>query len=221
MIELIDFTLSGDGIGKGLKGLNLTLHVGDVYALDTDSSADAVIFLKALATLLYPVQGLYRFRGETLDFSDYRTLLPIKKKIGYIGSDAAMISNMSIRENLLLMRYYKENLLQLTTDGIAETLCVQFQLKESLDMRPGALTPSTLRLAITARELAKSPELLLLEYPENYIGQVHLDTLSDTLESMPLFQMIVVFISSDQHLMERFATKHISIINGNLVMDIL
>jgi len=130
-----------------------------------------------------------------------------------------MISNMSIRENLLLMRYYSENTLQLEIEGIAEMLCAQFHLMESLDMRPGALTPYTLRLAIATRELAKSPTLLLLEYPEDYIGQVHLDILLNTLEKMPLYQMIVVIISNSPRFIEKFTTKRISIIDGNLEMD--
>ena len=99
MIELVDFTIASEGIRKGLWGLNLTLHKGNVYAIDTDSSVDTGIFLQALATLLYPVSGIYRYNREPLNFSDYRALLPIKKKIGYIGSNAAMISNLSIREN--------------------------------------------------------------------------------------------------------------------------
>jgi ABC-type lipoprotein export system ATPase subunit len=216
VIELIDFTLSENRDGKELVWLNLSLHLGNVYAVSTDSAT----FLKTLATLLYPVRGTYRFKGETLDFSDYRLLLPIKKQIGYIGSDAAMISNMSIRDNLLLMRYYTENSLQLEIEGITEILCAQFHLTESLDMRPGALTPYTLRLAIATRELAKSPTLLLLEYPEDYIGQVHLDVLLNTLEKMPLFQMIVLIVSDNQQLIEKFTTKRISIIDGNLMMDI-
>jgi len=219
VIELIDFTLEGNGAGKGLQRLNVYLSEGNVYIINTDSSADAVCFLKALATLQYPIQGEYRYKGKPLDFSEYRSILPVKKRIGYIGSDAAMISNMSIRENLLLMRYYDENSLNLSIEGVAAALCDQFKLNDHLDMRPGTVTPAILRLAITTRELAKSPELLLIEYPEEYIGQAHLDIFINTLENMPLFQMIVVFISNHQILIEKFATRQMSIINGQLVME--
>jgi ABC-type ATPase involved in cell division len=74
-------------------------------------------------------------------------------------------------------------------------------------------------LAITTRELAKSPELLLIEYPEEYIGQAYLDVFIQTLEDMPLYKMVVVFISNHQLLIEKFVTRSISIKNGNLVMD--
>ena len=216
MIELIDYYLVGRRSGNGLQGYNLNLSRGDVCAVQSDSHADAHTFLKALATLVSPLRGEYRFMGEALDFSDYRELLPFKKRIGYIGSDAAMISNFTIRDNLLLMRQYSENTLDVEIDANMAELIRLFEFGDKLEMKPGGLNPPILRLAIAVRELSKSPDLLLLEYPEDYIGSAKLKVFTQILSRMPLSQMVVVFVTEDKDLVKQFANTHVAISEGNL-----
>ncbi len=219
MIELIDYYLMDHGSGHDLQGCNLSLSQGDVCAIQTDSHADAHAFLKALATLVSPLRGEYRLMGQRLDFSDYRELLPFKKRIGYIGSDAAMISNFTIRDNLLLMRQYDENDLDVEIDGDTAELIRLFEFGDKLEMKPGGLTPPILRLAIAVRELSKSPALLLLEYPEDYIGLAKLRVFTRVLSRMPLSEMVVVFVSEDKDLVKQFANTHVAISRGSLAKD--
>ena len=165
VIELTDYTLSPVVEGNGLQGIFFNLSEGDVCAIEADEEDDAAVFLRALGTLTLPVKGTYRFRGENQDLFDYRHLLPIKKKIGYVAQDSAMISNRTVRENLLLMRNYFENSLFIDLDESTAQLCRKFDLEDKLDMRPGALNPLDLQIAITIRELSKSPEVLLVDRP--------------------------------------------------------
>lgn len=219
MIELSDYTIAPDRAGNGLREFDFSLSKGDFCIIQTDSRDDVRLFLKALATLKQPVYGTYNFMGETLDFSDYRSLLPCKKRIGYIGSDAAMISNMTIRENLLLMRHYYENSLQLSLDERAVSLCRSFELEDILYAHPGEIPPAVLRLAITTRELTKSPDMLLFEYPEDYIGQANLHVFMETLNGMPISEMGIVFISEDRNFIKAFSNRKVSISTGTLTIE--
>ena len=103
--ELKNYMVFSEGGERRLSIGEFTLSGTDSCCVRSDSSDDARLFLRALATLVYPVQGTYRYKGSVLDFSDYRRLLPLKRKVGYIASDTAMLSNRTIRENLLLRRY--------------------------------------------------------------------------------------------------------------------
>lgn len=216
LIELSDYCLNATGSGNGLKNFYFTLSDGDICSIQTDSSDDAHNFLKALATLVYPVNGAYRFLGEAVNFSDYRELLPIKKKIGYIGQDSVMISNRTVRENMLLMRYYFENSLSLVLDENASKLCKIFNLQDKLDLRPGDLRPVDLRIAIAIRELSKSVDVLLLDRPEDYFGYnkfaLFKEIIRDIIESGPA----VVFFSHDLNFTETFSNMKILIKGGTL-----
>ena len=184
--------------------------------MQADSPDDAHLLLKAVAMLEHPTKGTYRFMGEKINFSDHRNLLPYKKKIGYIATDASMISNMSIRENLLLMRYYFENSFFLDLSDNVKNLCAVFDIYDKLDIRPGDLRPTELRSAIVIRELTKSPDILLFERPENFIRHEKFDLFVKLLKEMLLSGLPVVFISYHTDFVKEFSNRKILISGGKL-----
>lgn len=215
-IELSDYTLPPPATGQGLNRFHFALSKGDVCSILTDSPDNAHTFLRALATLERPEKGFYRFMGEKLDFSDYRQLLPYKKKISYIASDSAMISNITIRQNLLLMRSYFENALLFTIDENVAELCRIFGIHDKLDLYPAELNPLDLKSAIVIRELTKSPDLVLFEQPENFIRSTHFGIFVKILKEMLLSKLPLVFISELKGFVEDFSTKKILITAGHL-----
>jgi len=216
LIELSEYCLAARGSGNGLRNVYFALSAGDACSIQTDFMDDAHIFLKSLATLVDPQTGTYRYAGETIDFSDYRNLLPFKRKIGYIGQDSAMISNRTIRENLLLMRSYFENSLSLALDENTTRLCRTFDFEGKLDLRPGELRPVELRMAIATRELTKSFDVLLLERPEDYFGHARFDLFSDILKDTLEHGHAVVFFSNDQDFIDTFSNRKVLIAGGTL-----
>ena len=216
LIELSDYCLNPIGTGNGLNNLYFALSSGDACSMQTDSTDDAHIFLKALATLVRPVSGTYRFTGKTIDFSDYRELLPFKKKIGYIGQDSAMISNRTVRENLLLMRFYFENSVSISLDENVLKFFKMFDLEDKLDLRPGELRPVDLRTAIAIRELTKSFDVLLLDRPEHYFGFKSFNLFNEILENTLEAGHAVVFFSRDRSFIKTFSNRKILIAGGTL-----
>lgn len=213
LIELSDYRIASTR-PEGLAWEHLALCVGDVCAVKAASPVDAALFLRALTTLVSPKSGVYRFDGQTLDFSDYRKLLLYKKRIGYITAESNMISNRSIRENLLLMRNYHENSLTLSLDERTEDLCRRFDIHDKLDLRPGQLRPFELRYAVAVRELTKASDLMLLDRPEDFIGQDKLDLFSEILKSDIIPGQVVVFFSLDRYFVKTHANCEIRIDEG-------
>ena len=216
LIELSDYFLNPIGTGNGLKNAYFTLSSGDVCCIQTDSTDDVHIFLKALATLVRPVSGTYRFMGKIINFSDYRELLAFKKKIGYIGQDSAMISNRTIRENLLLMRCYFENSLSISLDENVSKFCKMFDLQDKLDVHPGELRPVDLQIAIAIREVTKSFDVLLLDRPENYFGFKRFYLFNEILEGILEAGHAIVFFSRNRDFIEAFSNRKILITGGTL-----
>lgn len=215
LIELTNFSLDGFG-RRGLQDFSLALFEADVCVIETDEQQDAHNLLRALATLTPPVQGTYRFRGQRLEFSDYRTLLPFKRKIGYIAPDSTLIRNRTLRENLLFMRSYFENSLSIDLDAQTSELCRIFEIENKLDMRPGTLNPIDIQLAVTIREMAKKPELMLLNRPEDYVGHNKFDLFVELLKRMFSEGITMVVLSHDKRFTGTFANKKGCIANGRL-----
>ncbi|MBW2662723.1 MAG: hypothetical protein JRD93_12210 [Deltaproteobacteria bacterium] len=216
LIELSDYTLLQIGTGNGLNGFYFSISESDICSIDADSPDDAHLLLKAIATLVRPLKGTYRFMGKNLDFSNDKQLLSYKKQVGYIASDAALIRNLSIRENLLLMRYYFENSLLLDIDKKTTELCINFNIYDKLDLRPGDLRPIELRIAIAIRELSKSPAILLIEHPENFIMRSQFDLFMEIIKDTLSTGLPLVFISHDKDFVKEFSNRNILISGGRL-----
>ena len=98
-----------------------------------------------------------------LNFTKPRKLLPIRRKIGYLASDAALIGNRTLRTNLLLSRYYRENKLNLELDDDTLSLCRFSGIESKLDLRPAQVAPEDARAAVIIREMTKGAEVFLIE----------------------------------------------------------
>ncbi len=222
LIELKDYTLRPEGAGKGLSDISFSLLQSDVCSIQADRVYDATLFLKALATLVYPVRGTYRFDGEEINLSDYRASLSCKRRIGYIAPGTAMISNRTVRENLLFMRYFYEDSLSISLDENMEELCRKFDILDKLDRKPGELHPQDIQNAITIRELCKSPDVLLLERPEDFIDNTKIDSLIKVLKDLSLSRLAIVLFSFEAAyeaaFEAAFSFKNVKILNGNVTI---
>ncbi len=216
LIEMSDYTMAPTGSGYGIKGCYFALRVGDVCAIEAENPDDAHQFLRALATLAYPLRGTYRFMGRKLNLKNYRELLGCKKKIGYIAQDAALISNLTVRQNILIHRYYFENDLNIDLDDNLHSMCDTFGVCWKLDKRPADLNSMERQIAIVIREISKGPEVLLLDRPEDFIGHAKSDILGRMLSDWIDQRKPMVFVSYDRRLVRRFATRKILITNGSL-----
>ncbi len=214
--ELSEYSLKPFGNGNGIKKFYLALSKGDVCSVKSESSDDARALLRALATLAEPVTGRYVYNGKELNFSDYRELLPFKRKIGYIASDSGILSNRTIRENIFISSYYFEDSIPLEIYEKAMTLCTRFEIEDKLDFRSAELNIMDVRLAITIRELIKSPDILILERPEDFMEHNKFHVFIDILNSMIHEEMPVVFFSKDVKFLHKFTKKMILITDGNL-----
>ncbi len=216
LIELCDYRLARNGSGFGLPEFTLSVCSGDICAIDSNNPDDGHLLLRALATLVKPSGGAYLFEGRTLDLANYRELLEYKRRIGYIAPDAALISNMTVRNNLLLGRYYFENNLSIDLGNDVRRLCAAFGITDILDKRAGGLNSLEMQAAIVVREIAKKPKILLLNQPETFIGHARFDFLMEFFNQWIAERLPVVFLSYDRRLVRRFANRKILITDGDL-----
>jgi ABC-type lipoprotein export system ATPase subunit len=216
LIEMADYTLPPTGSGDGIKEFDFSLSPGEICAVEAQKPDDSHQFLRALATLAYPLKGIYRFMEKQLNFNNYKELLPCKKKIGYIASDAALISNLTVRQNMLMHRYYFENDLNIDLDNKLHGMCDTLGVCQKLDRRPADLSSMERQLAIVIREISKNPEVLLLDRPEDFVGHARFDLLVGLFNDWVGQRKPVVFVSSDRRLVRRFATRRILIADGCL-----
>lgn len=218
IVGLSGYVLGTAGRGLDMGPFDFSLSAGDVCAIEAPNPEDGRTLLKALATLLRPLRGSYSFLGRTRDLANHRQVLSCKQKIGYAARDAALISNLTIRQNLLLMRYYFENGLNLALHPEVVDLCREFGIIDKLDLQPSDLDTMENRTALLIRELAKRPAVFLFDQPEDFLGHAGYDALLHIFRQLIDQRTPIVFLSNDQRLAARFANRSIIIGDGALAV---
>ena len=103
MLELEGVVKHYRGAGEevcAVDGVSLTVHAGEMVALQGPSGSGKTTLLKLAATLLKPEQGTIRFRGVDLssfserDESDY-----LRREVGYISQKDRLMPRVSALEN--------------------------------------------------------------------------------------------------------------------------
>ena len=216
LIRLSDYSLEPLGDGNGLKNVNLALSNGEALSIGTDSPDDARLLLRGVATLVAPKRGQFFYKGKELDLSDYRSLLAYKKNVGYITSDATLISNRSMHDNLMLMRYYFEDSTSIQMPEEVVELCRVFKLAKRLDLKPHQLDPEENRLFVIVRELSKNPEILLVERPRDFLRTKSFEALKGVLRTIVRKNLALVFFSTDEVFIKEFSRRPIFIDKGRV-----
>ncbi len=220
LIRLSDYTLEALGDGNGLKDFNLVLSKGEAFSIATDSPDDAHLLLRGIATLEFPKGGQFFYREKELDFSDYRNLLAYKKKVGYIASDATLITNRSVHDNLMLMTFYLEDSTSIEMPGEVVELCRLFDLEKTLHLKPHQLDPEEYRLAVIAREISKHPEILLLARPRDFLRKNSFEAVKEVLSSLTKKDLALIFFSVDEAFTKEFSDRQILIDKGRLTTKV-
>jgi ABC-type molybdate transport system ATPase subunit len=216
VLELSECKLKANGSGFGTRGFSFVISKGDICAIEAETPDDAHLFLRVLAGLIRPIAGTFHLDGKQLEVTNYKEIIRYKHRIAYIAPDAALISNLTVRQNLLLSRYYFENSLTIKLDEKTCDLCRDFGISTKLDDRPATLSAMEVYAAIIIRELKKEPRLLLLNQPENLIGHDRFDLLTTLFSNWIARSLPVVFLSYERRLIRRFANRKITIFNGSL-----
>lgn len=220
IIELTDLVLVTPGTQREYRADRLSIAPGDVIAVVSDAPVDVRPLLRVLATLDPPAQGRYRFSGNRVALNDYRACLPIKRQIGYVAADAAMVSNLTLVENLLLGRYYFENRLDIALDDQVIRLCSGAGLARHLAHRPAVLSDAERLKAIMIREMAKSPQLMLVDRPENFMDITETDVIFQHLKDMVLAGTAVVFFSQNRRMTD-LANQQMTLAAGRITTQIV
>ncbi|TYT76121.1 hypothetical protein [Desulfobotulus mexicanus] len=190
-----------------LEPFSFDLAPGDVCEIQSDSSDNARLILKLLATLERPAEGLFMLDGNELDFSHYQSLLPVKRRIACITTDAALITNRSLQENILIGKAWYNNTMQPDMPPLCRDLCRKFCIEDKLHLRPAATSPMEQRAAIAVRGLAKSPRLILVERPEDFVGRRRKSLFLEALKNFSKSGASLVFWSDDSETGRGWTTR--------------
>ena len=157
-IETRGLTKTYDGKVEALRGVDLTVHRGEMFALLGPNGAGKTTLFSILATLRKPSGGEAKVLG--LDVLTERPA--VRKRMGIVFQEPALEQRMSVRDNLLLMALFYGLSMSDARRRVQEIL-ETLQIKDIEDRQAQKLSGGQKRKLELARSLVSSPDILFLD----------------------------------------------------------
>ena len=155
-----------------LDGLDLEVRRGDVRILGGESGKGKSTLLRLLIGLEKPIPDItgsvagqvFLFGEDIWDVPGVR-VRELRRRTGYVFQNNALLSNMSVLENISVPLSYHTDLPDEEIVRTSRRWIDNLLLTGHEDKRPAHLSLGMQRRAAMARAMAMSPELLFLDEP--------------------------------------------------------
>ncbi|MBR3218017.1 MAG: ABC transporter ATP-binding protein [Exiguobacterium sp.] len=158
---------------KAVEGLDLQIRAGEVLGIAGIDGNGQTELIEAISGLKKPESGKVLLNGK--DVTGHTPRKMTEAGIGHIPQDRhkhGLILDYSIRDNMVLQTYYKEPFSKrglMNYKAVAEkakALIEKFDVRTpSIDVPARALSGGNQQKAIIAREVDRSPDLLIAAQP--------------------------------------------------------
>src|ERR1051325_2220899 len=85
-----------------LDGVSLSVRAQERLVIIGQSGAGKTTILRLVLGILTPTRGAVFFKGHEVSRLDHRRLEKIRTRIGMVYQDSALLSSLTVRENLAL-----------------------------------------------------------------------------------------------------------------------
>ena len=210
----IDFTY--DGGHHALRGIDVTIHKGEMLAIVGTNGAGKSTFSKVICGFEKPQKGTLRLNGEDL------STLSIKERADHIGY-VMQNPNQMISKNLI----FDEIALGLRNRGVPEEEIAPRveKTQRTCGLYPfrkwpiSALSYGQKKRVTIASILVLEPEMILLDEPTAGQDLKHYTEIMDFLQDLNERGITVVLITHDMHLMLEYTPRAVVFHDGQVIAD--
>ncbi|SIR05831.1 phosphonate transport system ATP-binding protein [Alkalispirochaeta americana] len=155
-----------------LRGVDLTVHEGDLIALIGPSGAGKSTLIRCINRLVEPSSGQILMQGTDICQLNSGALRKARKKIGMIFQEYALVERLSVMENVLSGRlgyvsFYASLTRKFPRADITEALRLldRVGLSDYIDTRADQLSGGQRQRVGICRALLQQPDFLLIDEP--------------------------------------------------------
>jgi len=203
-----------------LDGVDFSIQPQEVLVIMGLSGGGKSTLLSILMGLLKPNAGSVLFKEENLTKLSRPKLNEARTHIGMVYQNAALISSMSVRENIGLPLKELSDKDDKEIGSIVDQKLELVELKDAKDKLPSELSGGMQKRVGLARALAMEPELILFDEPTaglDPINSKHIDDLIIQLRDKQKVTAIVVTHEMDSAF--AVATRMAFLHEGKIILE--
>ncbi len=157
---------------QALRGVDLTVGEGEIVALIGPSGAGKSTLIRCINRLVEPSSGSITLNDKDVCALSTRQLRHLRRRIGMIFQEYALVERLSVMENVLSGRlgyvgFWSSAWRRFPSDVVENALELldRVGLSEFVDTRADQLSGGQRQRVGIARALVQQPELLLIDEP--------------------------------------------------------
>jgi putative ABC transport system ATP-binding protein len=209
----------GDNEVHALRGVDLTIHRGEMIAVMGHSGSGKSTLMNILGCLDVPSAGRYLLDGTVVNDLGRNALADLRnEKLGFVFQGFNLLARTSAIENVELPLLYRRAGVPADHRARAAAALERVGLGARLEHQPSELSGGQQQRVAIARAMVSDPTLLLADEPTG-----NLDTRT-SMEVMALFQAlndqgITILIVTHEPDIAQYARRIVEVRDGRILRD--
>jgi phospholipid/cholesterol/gamma-HCH transport system ATP-binding protein len=178
-----------------LFDVNLHVQPGEIMVIMGGSGSGKSTLLKHLLALKKPTQGEIEIDGQNIGSISSKNLRELRKKMGVAFQGGALLSSLTVGENVRLPLEHNSKLDKQTIDIMVRLKLELMNLSGFENLMPSELSGGMLKRAGLARAVIMDPKILCFDEPSaglDPVTSVELDELILKLREAMNMTMVIV-----------------------------
>jgi phospholipid/cholesterol/gamma-HCH transport system ATP-binding protein len=219
VVEMHDIHLSF-GENEVLQGVSLSVKPQERLVILGQSGSGKSTLLRLILGLLEPDSGSIHFDGTDVSRLIRRRLNQVRRKVGMVFQYSALISSLSVRDNLALPLEELTNKSRDEIDRIITDRLEGVELSDARDKMPAELSGGMKKRVGLARALVLEPKLILYDEPTAGLDPVVASVITELMISISEKQGAAsIIVTHEMESAFKLATRMAMLYEGRIIAD--
>ena len=208
------------GSRKILDGINLKVNEGEIMIIMGGSGSGKSTLLRYLLGLGIPTSGNIRLLGKDITNLSSNEMFELRKNMGVAFQGGALLSSMTIGENVQLPLHEHTDLDQTTMDIMARMKLEVVNLGGFENLMPSELSGGMVKRAAVARAIIMDPKLMFFDEPSAGLDPVVSAELDELiLKLRDAMNMTIVVVTHELDSAFKIADRITVLDRGHILMS--
>jgi len=155
-----------------LKGINLTIHRGQITTIIGGSGSGKSVLIKHLIGLIRPDSGTIVVDGSDITEMDEVGLVQVRRKFGMLFQHSALFDSMNVEENIAFPLIEHTDFKRDKIKQIVQDKLTMLKLEGMGNKWPAELSGGMRKRVALARAIVLNPEYLIYDEPTTGLDPV-------------------------------------------------
>ncbi len=201
-----------------LRGVNLEIPDGSIYAVIGQSGTGKSVLLKHLIGLMRPDQGEIWIDGTEITSLTSRALNEVRRRFGMLFQSGALFDSMNVYDNVAFPLREKTRLSEAEIRRRVQERLEQVGLPGTEQKFPSELSGGMRKRVALARALVSEPEILLFDEPTTGLDPIRVNAIHQLIADLHhMLRFTAIVVSHEIPEIFSLAT-HVAMLHGGEIV---